>query len=106
MKRHLCFIALLLVVGTMASCSKDESPATPSPAPTPQPYWGDAYIIDSSYLADQHMKVYNFAYSSFDPFGRDIMLSGTITLGDEVSRQAPARGLLLRSEERRVGKEC
>ena len=84
--------AILAICLVAVSCTKDEKS---EPSPTPQPYWGEAYLTDSTYLADKHMKVYNFAYSSFDPYGREVMLSGSITLGDEVSRQAPARGLLL-----------
>ena len=41
------------------------------------------------------MKAYNFVYPSVDPAGEPIMLSGTITLGDDVSRQTPAKGLIL-----------
>lgn len=100
-KKKYCLIAstlrltsLLIILFAAVSCSKDEK-SEPTPRPAPQPYPGETYITDSTYMADKHMKVYNFVYSSLDPYGRDIMLSGTITLGDEVSRQAPARGLLL-----------
>ena len=56
---------------------------------------GAAYVTDSTYDASSHMKVYNFVYPSVDPAGEPIMLSGTITLGDDVSRQTPAKGLIL-----------
>jgi len=54
-----------------------------------------AHINDSVYHEEAKMMAYNFVYPSKDPFGKDVMLSATITLNDEVTRQSPARGLIL-----------
>lgn len=98
MKKYLYFAAVLLAVTLMVSCSKDEDipeqeqgeDVVVNDLPM-----GDAYIMDSTYLTASKLKVYNFAYPSIDPYGQPIMLSGSITMGDDVSRQAPARGMLL-----------
>ena len=89
-KRHFFYLAILFAAGLMASCAKDEETPTPSDLPM-----GEAYITDSSYVNSSRMKVYNFVYPSVDPYGNPIMLSGTITMGDGVSRQTPAKGMLL-----------
>jgi hypothetical protein len=89
-KRHFFYLAILFAAGLMASCAKDEETPTPTDLPM-----GEAYITDSSYVNSSRMKVYNFVYPSVDPYGNPIMLSGTITMGDGVSRQTPAKGMLL-----------
>lgn len=94
---HRFFAILLLTLSVLCSCSKEEPT---SPNPQPEENYGDlpmsnAYISDSAYLEPNHLKVYNFVYPSVDPYGEPIMLSGTITMGDDVSRNAPANGLLL-----------
>lgn len=38
---------------------------------------------------------YNFVYPSTDPFGNPVMLSGTITMGEEMSPDVMGRGLVL-----------
>jgi hypothetical protein len=55
----------------------------------------EAHITDSTYYADKSFTAYNFVYPSKDPYGNDVMLSGTITLGDAVKNNAYAKGLLL-----------
>lgn len=89
-KRHVIYIAILFAVGLTASCAKEEEPLIPTDLPM-----SEAYVTDSSYMADDHMKVYNFVYPSVDPYGNPVMLSGTITMGDGVSRQTPAKGMLI-----------
>lgn len=90
-KRVTLFLTLTLSVGFLTtSCSKEEEVTPQHDLPL-----GAAYVTDSTYDASSHMKVYNFVYPSVDPAGEPIMLSGTITLGDDVSRQTPAKGLIL-----------
>ena len=92
--KFLLHFVIWMTVGLLGACSKEEEGGrlTPTEPPT---FEGEAYVTDSSYVAEKRMKVYNFTYSSIDPYGRETMLSGTITLGDEVSRGSAARGLLL-----------
>lgn len=98
MRRSLFFFALsFLCLSVICSCSKEDVQL-----PDPQQGevsgdlpMGDAYILDSTYLTANHLKVYNFVYPSVDPYGEPIMLSGSITMGDDVSRNNPANGLLL-----------
>ena len=76
------------------SCSADDAPdeAEPQeeivPVPTPR-------VISKHYVEKSKMTVYNIEYPSTDPFGNPVMLSGTITMGDEVNATTPARGLVL-----------
>ena len=87
-KKAIClafiFMASLL---TFNACSKDDEPEPPA---TDLPLT-EAYISDSTTLSSSGLKVYNFVYPSTDPF----MLSGAITLSGTITRQAPARGMLL-----------
>ncbi|MBQ6068245.1 MAG: hypothetical protein IJK84_01975 [Bacteroidales bacterium] len=92
MKRYLHILSILLVVALLClfpACKKEPVPDTPV-TPT-----DEAYITDSVRYAADHMTVYNFAYPSTDPYGNPVMLSGTITLGDSVTRGRPAKGLVL-----------
>lgn len=88
MKRYFYILAATLSC-LVAACTKDP---TPSPSDS---HDGEAYITDSVRYAADHMTVYNFVYPSTDPYGNPIMLSGTITLGDSVTRGRPAKGLML-----------
>ncbi len=84
-----CVLCAALVM--MTSCSEEEPPVE-----TPHDLaMSEAYILDSTVYADQGMTAYNFAYPSVDPDGHPIMLSGTITLGDDARRGTTAKGLLL-----------
>ena len=74
------------------SCSKDDD--APSAPQTDLPM-GEAYIIDSTYYSNKHYTAYNIAYPSKDPYGNDIMLSATITIGDQVKNNGYAKGILL-----------
>ncbi len=88
MKRYFYILAATLSC-LVAACTKDP---TPSPSDS---HDGEAYITDSVRYAADHMTVYDFVYPSTDPYGNPIMLSGTITLGDSVTRGHPAKGLML-----------
>lgn len=82
---------LTLSIGFLiTSCSKEEVEHTRQDLPL-----GAAYVTDSTYDATSKMKVYNFVYPSVDPTGDPIMLSGTITMSNDVSRQTTASGLVL-----------
>lgn len=98
MRRSFFFFAVLFLgLSVVCSCSKEEVPNSyPQPdVNTGDLPMGDAYITDSAYLTANHLKVYNFVYPSVDPYGEPVMLSGSITMGDDVSRGVPANGLLL-----------
>ena len=85
---YLLFSAILTLVG----CTKDSETFSRGF----DPYLiTKAHITDSTYYADKSFTAYNFVYPSKDPYGNDVMLSGTITFGDEVKEKAYAKGLLL-----------
>ena len=85
---YLLFSAILAFVG----CTKDSETFSRGF----DPYLiTKAHITDSTYYADKSFTAYNFVYPSKDPYGNDVMLSGTITFGDEVKDNAYAKGLLL-----------
>ena len=88
-------LGVLLYASVLISCSKENEPVQQTGQEDNNLPMGEAYVIDSSYIASSHMKVYNFAYPSVDPAGNPIMLSATISMGDEVSRDSHARGMLL-----------
>lgn len=88
-------LGVLLYASLLISCSKENEPVQQTGQEDSNLPMGEAYVIDSNYIASSHMKVYNFAYPSVDPAGNPIMLSATISMGDEVSRDSRARGMLL-----------
>ena len=91
MKRYIHPFTFLLVVTLfclLTGCTKE-------PTPTPDNHDDEAYITDSVHYASDHMMAYNFVYPSTDPDGNPVMLSGTITLGDNIVRHQPAKGLAL-----------
>ena len=53
-----------------------------------------AHITDSVCLESAKLTAYYFAYPSKDPWGKEIMLSGTITNGESVTRQEAASKLI------------
>ena len=58
--------------------------------------YGEARIVKKVvYSTYSGLTNYNFIYPSKDPFGNPIMLSGTITMGDEMSPDVMGRGLVL-----------
>lgn len=85
-------MAMLFAALLATSCSKDDD--VPSAPQTDLPI-GEAYIIDSTYYSSKHYTAYNIAYPSKDPYGNDIMLSATITIGDQVKNNGYAKGILL-----------
>ena len=89
MKRYFIILAAILLC-LVAACTKE-----PTPDPSDNNHDEEARITDSVRYAADHMTVYNFVYPSTDPNGNPIMLSGTITLGDSVTRHRPAKGLML-----------
>ena len=53
-----------------------------------------AHITDSVYLESAKMTAYYFAYPLKAPRGKEMMLSGTITNGESVTRQEAASKLI------------
>ena len=100
MKKLLSFVASvrtmaflmgsMLLLPMLLACDPD--PVAPQPHDLPM---SDAYVTDSVCYESNGMTAYNFVYPSTDPFGQPIMLSGTITMGPEVHRGQPARGMML-----------
>ena len=86
------FAAILTVCGATAftSCADEDNPCIEEEIPITHARVDSVYHIDEANLT-----VYIIEYPSIDPFGRPAMLSGTITIGDEVTADAPATGLLL-----------
>lgn len=83
---------LLSAILTVVGCTKDDDPHGRGF----DPYLiTEAHITDSTYYSDKSFSAYNFVYPSQDPYGNDVMLSGTITIGDEVKDSTYAKGLLL-----------
>ena len=84
--KHFIAVALissLIVLGSV-SCKTDDPVEEPAPE-----------ITETKYYEDVKMTSYNFEYSSKDPYGKSVRLSGAITIGDEVTKDAPATGLFL-----------
>ena len=95
MKKYLARFccALLFSIVLFTSCSELENPVTPVNPPVT-----GAYIVGKAkYYTGQYYEStnYNFVYPSTDPYGHTVMLSGTITMGPEVTTDSPARGLVL-----------
>lgn len=90
-KKISLFILLSTILAFVGCDKDDDTPASSSNhiAIT------NAYITDSIYDSEKSLTAYNFVYPSKDPYGNDVMLSGTITFGDEVKDSAYAKGLLL-----------
>ena len=87
---YLLFSAILTLVG----CTKDSETFSSSSSVDPAVIT-EAHITDSIYYSDKSLTAYNFVYPSKDPYGKDVMLSGTITFGDAVKDSSYAKGLLL-----------
>lgn len=89
-KINTCILIAILL--TFVGCTKEESTFSTVFEPD---LTNKAHITDSTYYADKHFTAYNFVYPSKDPYGNDVMLSGTITFSDDVKGNAYAKGLLL-----------
>jgi hypothetical protein len=75
------------------SCHELDNPVTPVNPPVTGAYIiGTAKYYNSGYY---ELTNYNFVYPSKDPYGNTVMLSGTITMGPEVTKNTVARGLVL-----------
>ncbi len=84
--------AILILCGatTFTSCTNDDNPIN-----NDEPIIPKARVTAMTHVDEKKMTVYVFEYPSTDPFGNPATLSGTITIGDEVTKEAPAKGLLL-----------
>jgi hypothetical protein len=67
----------------------------PEPEPEPDPKPQAQFTDTVCYASAPKLTNYNFVYPSTDPFGEPVMLSGTISVGAEITREKPARGFLL-----------
>ncbi len=83
---------LICIALLLTACHKDNP--VPEPQPQPQPT-GDIYITDSVRYEAEHTTAYNYVYPSTDPEGRPVVLSATITVGDNVKQSKSARGIAL-----------
>ena len=87
----------ILIAGMAAlavfSCSKrDVAPEPVEPEVEPLP---PARIVSTTHDEPYGMTVCVMEYPSSDPYGNPITLSGTITYGDEIKDQKPAKGIML-----------
>lgn len=91
-----CFFVLILT-----ACSTDDENvgagqfATKPVAPKEDDDPMAPRITSTVRYAESKMTAYNFEYPSTDPYGNPVMLSGAITIGDEVKPRQRARGLML-----------
>ena len=85
--------AILCSCLLFTACQEPDNPVTPVNPPVTA-----AYIIGKAqYYTDGYSDLtnYNFVYPSTDPYGHPVMLSGTITMGPEVTKTVKARGIVL-----------
>ena len=85
-------IVLLLVIGVV-SCNRAK-PVTPE-GETKEKELPPARITETIRYEKDKCTAYNIEYPSRDPYGKPETLSGTIVVGDEVTKDEPARGLFL-----------
>ena len=84
-------IAALAAILLLAACTEQtDNPVQPS-----EPEVARARITETIRYEKEKTTAYNFEYPSVDPFGNPCTLSGTITIGDEVTTAEPARGMVL-----------
>lgn len=98
-------LVLLLAGGALSysSCSKDDEvtttqrPYTPKdePATPEEPDEYEPELTGTVRYDEYKLTAYHFNYRSQDPYGNPAILSAAITIGDEVTKAQPARGLLL-----------
>lgn len=78
---------------TLTSCSSDDpTDEVPIEEPITEPRVYETVRYDK-----EKTTAYNFEYPSTDPFGNPVMLSASITIGDEVTKSSPGKGLVLYS---------
>ena len=78
---------------TLTSCGSDD----PTDETIPEEPKTQARVYETIRYEKDKTTAYNFEYPSTDPYGKEVMLSGTITIGDEVTEKNPGRGLVLYS---------
>ncbi len=83
------WVAVLIALLTV-SCTKNE-PVDNENEQQPT----TAQITSTETFNDSHMKAYHFTYTSTDPWGEPVTLSGTITMSDQLNPGDSAEGLLL-----------
>lgn len=54
-----------------------------------------ARITETIRYEEDNCTAYNIEYPSTDPYGKPVTLSGAIVVGDEITRENPAKGLFL-----------
>ena len=92
----LWLIGTLLIISsgmTLTSCGSDD----PTDEMIPEETKTQARVYETVRYEKDKTTAYNFEYPSTDPYGKEVMLSGTITIGDEVTEKNPGRGLVLYS---------
>jgi hypothetical protein len=89
------WVAMLWCGLSLTSCSESSEntetlvePENPKPVLVPR-------ITETVRYDSNKMTAYNFEYPSTDPFGNEVMLSGAITVGDEVTKDTKARGWII-----------
>lgn len=84
--------AILALCGSMTftSCTNEDNSAD-----IDDPVVLKARVLSSIHIDEALSTVYTIEYPSTDPFGKPIMLSGTITVSDMVTANTRAKGLLL-----------
>lgn len=81
-----------MVIGVV-SCSR-ANPVLPEEEGAEQSL-PPARITETIRYDDDNCTAYHFEYPSTDPYGKPVTLSGAIVVGDEITKEAPARGLFL-----------
>ena len=94
MRKKLWMLAVILICGTMTmltSCSVSDNPVDNTQTDKKQ-----ARITDTIRNEKKKATIYNIEYPSTDPFGRPVILSGSIIVGDEVDADdKKAAGMVL-----------
>lgn len=103
-KRYFAFaIMMIALMFAMVSCNMATNPG----GTTTTTVITEPRITDTKYDASSKMKIFNIFYRSEDPYGKPVTLSGSITFGDEVTTDAPAKGIMLYNHYTVYGKnEC
>ncbi|MBQ3827321.1 MAG: hypothetical protein II812_04150 [Prevotella sp.] len=95
--RILLWLLVLGITGmgptTLISCSNDDH--LPDEEKGEEAVQVKARVYETIRYNRDKTTAYNFEYPSVDPYGKPVMLSGTITVGDEVDDTHPGKGLLL-----------
>lgn len=91
MKKFLVFVLLLFC---LVACQRDVQPPLPSEEEE-EVSLPPARITDTIRNQEEKLTVFNMEYPSRDPYGKPVTLSGAIVVGDEVTKERPAKGLFL-----------